>query len=203
MDPREHWRTVYATKAPEEVSWFEAEPQASLRAMRRLDVAPDTAIVDVGAGASRLADALLDLGFSDVTLLDIAEGALATSRARLGARAKDVSWEVADVRHWRPQRSFDLWHDRAVFHFLTDAADRDQYRRTLIEATHRGSLVVLATFAPDGPEQCSGLTVRRYDADGLAKELGESFVLREAWREEHETPWGAKQSFQWAAFERC
>jgi trans-aconitate methyltransferase len=203
MDPREHWRTVYATKAPEEVSWFEAEPQASLRAMRRLDVAPDTGIVDVGAGASRLADALLDLGFSDVTLLDIAEGALATSRARLGARAKDVSWEVADVRHWRPQRSFDLWHDRAVFHFLTDAADRDQYRRTLIEATHRGSLVVLATFAPDGPEQCSGLTVRRYDADGLAKELGESFVLREAWREEHETPWGAKQSFQWAAFERC
>jgi trans-aconitate methyltransferase len=203
MDPREHWRTVYATKAPEEVSWFEAEPQASLRAMRRLDVAPDTAIVDVGAGASRLADALLDLGFSDVTLLDIAEGALATSRARLGARAKDVSWEVADVRHWRPQRSFDLWHDRAVFHFLTDAADRDQYRRTLIEATHRGSLVVLATFAPDGPEQCSGLTVRRYDADGLAKELGENFVLREAWREEHETPWGAKQSFQWAAFERC
>lgn len=202
MDPREHWRTVYATKAPEEVSWFEAEPGASLRAIGRLDVAPDSAIVDVGAGASSLADALLDRGFRDVTLLDIADSALLASRARLRARADEVSWEVADVRQWRPERCYGLWHDRAVFHFLTEAADRDRYQRTLIEATLPGSLVILATFAPDGPEQCSGLPVRRYDADGLAAELGESFALRDAWRDEHETPWGTKQSFQWAAFER-
>ena len=202
MDPHEHWRTVYATKSPEEVSWFEAEPEASLEAMRSLQVKPGSAVVDVGAGASRLADALLDIGFSDVTLLDIADSALDTSRARLGARADQVSWQVADVRHWRPERRYAVWHDRAVFHFLTEAADREKYRHTLLDATRRGSLILLATFAPHGPEQCSGLPVRRYDADGLASELGDGFALREAWRQLHQTPSGASQSFQWAVFER-
>ena len=202
MDPREHWRTVYATKAPDEVSWFEAEPEASIEALRRLHVEPGTSVIDIGAGASRLADALLDLGFTDITLLDIADSALDSSRVRLGARAGDVSWQVADVRQWQPDRRYDVWHDRAVFHFLTEAADREQYRHTLLDATRPESLVILATFAPDGPEQCSGLPVRRYDADGLASELGDGFVLREAWRQLHETPSGASQSFQWAVFER-
>jgi len=202
MDPAEHWRTVYTTKAPEEVSWFEARPEESLQAIRRLEVKPGMAIVDIGAGTSRLADALLDLGFADVTLLDIADSALDASRDRLGSRADKISWQVSDIRHWRPDRQYDVWHDRAVFHFLTEAADRKQYRRTLLEATRPGSLVILATFAADGLEQCSGLPVRRYDADGLAAELGEPFAPLEAWYQSHGTPWGATQGFQWAAFQR-
>ena len=202
MEPREHWRTVYATKGSQAVSWFQAVPEPTLAAFDRLRVSPGMAVIDVGAGASCLADALLDRGFTDITLLDIADSALEASRSRLGPRAGQIQWQVADVRDWRPTRRFDVWHDRAVFHFLTESAGRDQYRRALAEATHPGSIVILATFALDGPEQCSGLAVRRYDAEGLAAELGAEFTLREQWLEQHETPWGAKQSFQWAAFER-
>lgn len=202
MDPREHWQAVYGAKRPEEVSWYQDMPEPSLAALDRLGVTPDKAIVDVGAGASRLADALLDRGFADVTLVDIAETALEASRVRLGVRAGKVRWQVADVRHWHPGRQFDTWHDRAVFHFLTEAADRDRYRRTLLEATRSGSLAILATFALDGPEQCSGLPVHRYDAETLAAELGQEFLPVESWRQAHVTPWGAKQSFQWGAFRR-
>jgi 2-polyprenyl-3-methyl-5-hydroxy-6-metoxy-1,4-benzoquinol methylase len=202
MDPREHWRTVYGTRRPDEVSWYQAVPEPSLDAFDRVGVKPTMAVVDVGAGASLLADALLDRGYADVTLVDIADTALEAGRQRLGRRAGKVHWEVADVRDWHPARRFDVWHDRAVFHFLTEADDRDGYRRALFEGTHPGSLVILATFALDGPQQCSGLPVRRYDADTLAAEFGEDFTLLEAWLQPHETPWGTEQSFQWAVFQR-
>lgn len=202
MDAREHWWSVFATKAPEDVSWYEDVPRASLEAFDRQGVSPIMSVIDVGAGASRLADALLDRGFSDLTLLDLADSALEASRLRLGPRADEVQWQVADIRHWRPARRYNVWHDRAVFHFLTEAAEREGYRRALRAATQAGSLAVMATFAANGPEQCSGLPVRRYDAETLATELGEDFTLREAWDQQHETPWGAKQSFLWAVFER-
>ena len=202
MDPREHWRTVYATKSPEEVSWFEAEAGASLQALRRLQVKPDMAIVDIGAGASRLADALLDLGFTDITLLDIADSALDASRARLGALAGRVSWQVADVREWRPEQSFDVWHDRAVFHFLTTPEDQARYLDHLHAVLKARGSAIIATFAPDGPEKCSGLPVARYSPESLAKRLGSAFTLAESRRHVHQTPWGSSQPFQYSRFRR-
>ncbi|HJS40971.1 MAG TPA: class I SAM-dependent methyltransferase [Sphingomicrobium sp.] len=202
MEPREHWRQVYEAKRPDEVSWFQASPAPSLDALDRLGAGPAKSLVDVGAGAATLADALLDRGWSDLTLVDVSEPALEASRQRLGERAGKVNWEVADIRHWRPDRTFDVWHDRAVFHFLTEAAGRTGYKRALAEGTRPGSHVVLATFAPDGPEQCSGLPVQRYDAAALAAELGGAFRMIDHWRETHVTPWGSEQSFQWCVFEK-
>lgn len=202
MEPREHWRQVYEAKRPDEVSWFQASPAPSLDALDRLGAGPARSLVDVGAGASTLADALLDRGWSDLTLVDVSEPALEASRQRLGERAGKVNWDVADIRHWRPGRAFDVWHDRAVFHFLTEAAGRAGYKRALAEGTRPGSNVVLATFAPDGPEQCSGLPVQRYDAAALAAELGGAFRMIDHWRETHVTPWGSEQSFQWCVFEK-
>ena len=202
MEPREHWRHVYATKGPNEVSWFQGSPAPSLDALDRFGAGPDMSLVDVGAGASSLADVLLDRGWTDVTLLDISEPALEATRLRLGPPADRVSWQVADIREWRPGRAFDVWHDRAVFHFLTEAADRSAYKRTLLDGTHPGSHVILATFAPDGPATCSGLPVQRYDAAALADQLGAEFERIDDWRQTHVTPWGSEQRFQWCLFTR-
>ena len=202
MEPREHWRQVYAAKKPDEVSWYQRAPAPSLDALDRIGAVPGMSVVDVGAGASTLVDALLDRGWADISLIDLSEPAFESSRLRLGPRAGMVRWEIVDVRHWHPDRVFDIWHDRAVFHFLTEAADRAGYKRALAEGTHPGSHVILAAFAPEGPEQCSGLPVQRYDAASLAAELGEDFRLVDDWRESHVTPWGAEQSFQWCLFER-
>jgi hypothetical protein len=202
MEPREHWRQVYEAKKPGEVSWYQAEPLPSLEALDRIAASPPMSLVDVGAGASTFVDALLDRGWGDITLVDIAEPALEATRLRLGDRAAKVSWEVIDVRYWRPGRAFDIWHDRAVFHFLTGAGERALYKRALLEGTQAGGHVIIATFALDGPEMCSGLPVQRYDADSLAAELGEKFELTDAWNETHVTPWGAEQRFQWGVFRR-
>lgn len=202
MEPGEHWRQVYRAKRPDELSWYQASPDPSLAALERIGADPAMSIVDLGAGASTLADALLDRGWTDITLVDIAEPALETTRKRLGERAGNVRFEVADIRHWPPARTFDIWHDRAAFHFLTSPADRDAYRRALRAGTHSGSQVIIATFARDGPEMCSGLPVQRYDAGALAAELGAEFDLIDSWTETHVTPWGANQSFLWSAFTR-
>lgn len=202
MGSRDHWHDVYAAKSPEEASWFEASPSSSLKAIDRLGSDRSRSVVDVGGGASSLADALLGLGWRDITILDIADTALAASRERLGPEAAAVNWQVADIRRWAPGRTFDIWHDRAVFHFLTDPGDRAGYKKALEAGTRSGSHVIIATFAVDGPEKCSGLPVRRYDAQSLAAELGPGFLPVENWRETHVTPWGAPQAFQWALFVR-
>lgn len=197
-----HWQSVYDATSPEAVSWYQAEPSPSLGALDRLAAGPGTSLIDIGGGASRLVDALLDRGWSDLSVLDIAEPALGLARARLGMRADTVDWIAADVTRWTPRRTYDVWHDRAAFHFLTQASDRAAYRDALAAATHGGSHVILATFAPDGPNRCSGLDVRRYDADELAAELGPGFDPVEEWREDHVTPKGAVQHFQWAVLRR-
>ena len=202
MEPREHWRHVYEARRADEVSWYQASPAPSLEALDRLGAAPGKSLVDVGAGASLLADELLGRGWTDVTLVDVSKPALEASRQRLGDRAGQVRWEVADLRHWRPDRAFDIWHDRAVYHFLTDPGDRAGYKRALADGTHRGSHIIIATFAPDGPEKCSGLPVQRYDAPALAAELGPDFRLVDDRRETHVTPRGAEQRFQWCVLER-
>jgi len=160
------------------------------------------AVVDVGGGASRLVDALLDDGYSDLTVLDIASPAIAAARARLGDRADAVTWLVEDVTRWEPRRRFDVWHDRAVLHFLVAEGDRSRYLTTLRRATGGGAHVVLAAFGPEGPETCSGLPVRRYDAAAMATLLGREFEALDATEEVHVTPSGAAQPFVYGLFRR-
>lgn len=201
-DAQKHWTHVYENKVPTEVSWYQASPEPSLRALRRFGALPSSSLIDVGGGASNLVDALLEQGWQDITVLDIAAPALEAARARLGPLADKVQWEVADITDWHPARTFDVWHDRAVFHFLTKPQQREAYRRALCQGIAVGGLVIVATFALDGPEKCSGLPVQRYDPASLAEEMGGTLQLIDGWREEHVTPWGAKQSFNWCAFRR-
>ena len=201
--PREtHWRTVYTEKQPDAVSWYQTAPAPSLHALDKAGAAPRQALIDIGGGASTLVDALLDRGWHDLTVLDIAAPALEAAQARLGDRAAVVSWEVADISAWQPQRHYAIWHDRAVFHFLTEPQRRLAYVGALKAGLAIGGLAIIATFAPDGPEKCSGLEVERYDADRLAETLGPGVRLEASWRDEHITPWGAPQAFTWCVFRR-
>lgn len=197
-----HWRTVYTDKQPEAVSWYQPAPAQSLLALDRFCASPSQSLIDIGGGASTLVDALLARGWGDVTVLDIAAPALAATQARLGAASADVTWLVADITDWQPPRRYDVWHDRAVFHFLTRPQHRAAYVRALGEGLAAGGLAIIATFAPDGPEKCSGLEVERYDADRLAETLGPGVRLEASWRDEHITPWGAPQAFTWCVFRR-
>jgi ubiquinone/menaquinone biosynthesis C-methylase UbiE len=195
-DQKAHWETVYRTKRADELSWFQREPAISLDLIRR--AAPETSsrIIDVGGGASRLVDELFRAGYSDVTVLDLSSTALAQARARLGGAAARVHWFEADVLNARlPDARFDLWHDRAVFHFLTSPSDRDAYLAQVRRAVRSGGHVLVATFAEDGPTKCSGLPVARYSADALRDELGRAFQLVDSTREQHVTPSGTRQSF--------
>lgn len=202
MDRKQHWDTVYTSKAETEVSWFQDNPAVSLALIEQAAIAPDAAIVDIGGGASRLVDALLARQYRSVTVLDIAADALAKSKARLGEQAADVTWIVADITRWQPPRQYALWHDRAVFHFLTDPADRLAYKTALLAGTAAGSRIIIASFAPDGPERCSGLPVMRYAPEALQAELGAPFVLKESRHEDHRTPSGSIQRFQYSCFTR-
>ena len=194
-----YWDERYRSTEARERSWTEDAPLDSLTVLDALGLEPNDPVIDVGGGASPLVDALLARGFVDLTVLDVAARALAEARARLEdpALAARVEWIVADVTSWTPVRTYRVWHDRAVFHFLVDEASRLAYRRCLDTATSTGSTVVLATFAPDGPETCSGLPVRRWSADDLERELGDAFTVVRRERREHVTPWGSRQPFTW------
>lgn len=201
-DRQAHWQGVHRSKSPEETSWFQLRPEPSLRLIDAAGLGGDTRMVDIGGGASTLVDHLLARGWQRITVLDIAEDALRRARERLGERAAAVTWEVADVTRWRPEQSFELWHDRAVFHFLTDAADRAAYRDTLAAALRPGGYAVVATFALDGPERCSGLPVVRYDSAALAAEFAGCLELVQSARDEHVTPGGKLQAFTFCLFRR-
>jgi ubiquinone/menaquinone biosynthesis C-methylase UbiE len=195
-DQKAHWETVYRTKRTDELSWFQREPAISLDLIHR--AAPETSarIIDVGGGTSRLVDELCRAGYSDITVLDLSPTALAKARARLGDAATRVRWLEADVLTARlPEAGFDLWHDRAVFHFLTSPSDRDAYLAQVRRAVRSGGHVLVATFAEDGPTKCSGLPVARYSADALRDAFGRAFQLIESTREHHVTPSGTRQSF--------
>lgn len=199
---RSHWEEVYTAKAETAVSWYQRHPVRSLQMIAA--AAPDRTapVIDIGGGASTLVDHLLAEGFGDVTVLDVAEAALAKSKARLGAAADKVSWIVADIAHWTPPRPYRVWHDRAVFHFLTDSARQDAYIAALEAATEPGATAILATFALDGPEKCSGLPVQRYSPQTLAARAGRSFKLIDEARETHTTPGGSAQHFSYAVLRR-
>jgi len=197
-----HWDGVYTRTDATQVSWFEPDPVCSLELLDIGGANPDVGLIDVGAGASRLVDVLLARGFTDLTALDVSDDGLALSRQRLGADAARVRWVVADLLDWVPDRRFGAWHDRAVFHFLTDPADRARYRELVAAALAPGALMVIATFAGDGPQQCSGLPTARYSAAELAAELGGALEVVADRREQHRTPWGAVQPFTWLAVRR-
>jgi hypothetical protein len=202
MGRRDHWNRVYETKAPENVSWYQRRPDLSLALIAAAGIGKDAGIIDVGGGASVLVDHLLDQGYTNLAVLDIAGAALSVSRARLGTRVAAVEWFEADVTRFEPPHRYGLWHDRAVFHFLTDAEDRRGYGATLRKALQPAGAVVIATFALEGPPKCSGLDVVRYDELSIAAELGDEFELLESRRETHVTPRQAKQPFIYFRFRR-
>jgi SAM-dependent methyltransferase len=199
----EHWQKVYTSKGENELSWFQENPAPSLELIGRAGANPASAIIDIGGGASRLVDALIERGFRSIAVLDLSEAALATARARLGGSAGHVQWFASDVTTWEPPQSFDIWHDRAAFHFLTGARDRAAYVSRLRQALKPGGHAIIATFALDGPERCSGLPVMRYDAASLAQTLGDGFAFVESQNHQHATPWHSVQRFQFSIFMRA
>jgi SAM-dependent methyltransferase len=197
-----HWDHIYETKAGKELSWFQEHPATSLDLIRATGAKPGAAMIDIGGGESRLVDALLDEGFDTLTVLDLSERALAAAKARLGPRSAQVVWIAADVTAWKPSETYDLWHDRAAFHFLTGAADRASYAERVASAVRPGGHVIIGTFGPDGPERCSGLPVQRHDAASIAAVLGHGFALVESRHDKHITPAGRTQHFQFSLFQR-
>jgi len=199
--PAAHWEKVWAEQGPGPVSWHEETPTTSTELVLSGGV-PRT-VIDVGAGSSSLPDALLDAGVEHVTLLDLSMSALALTSLRLEERATRVTTIVGDVLTHAFDERFDVWHDRAVFHFLVEAEQRAAYAAQVRRALEPGGLLVVGTFAEDGPEQCSGLPVARYDVDALAAELGDGFTLVESRRAEHHTPWDSLQPFTWVVLRRA
>jgi len=201
-EPRAHWDDVYGANRADDVSWFQSEPELSLKLIHRTGVGKNAAIVDVGGGASTLAEHLLHEGYRDLTVLDIASAGLAQVQRRLGPEADRIAWVTTDVAAWRPTRRFELWHDRAVLHFLTSSGEQRAYADTLRAALISGGWAIIGGFAPGGPLRCSGLPVVRHDAASLAGLLGEGFVLMETHGEIHVTPQNREQAFRYHVFAR-
>lgn len=200
-DTQTHWETVYRNKAPDAVSWYRPHLETSLRLIEH--AAPDRAatIIDIGGGESTLVDDLLARGYRDLSVLDISAAAIEVSKHRLGRAAEAVTWWVSDIAEAAlPAHRYDVWHDRAVFHFFTTPEQRATYVRQVAHAVKPGGHIIISTFGPQGPEKCSGLPVMRYDAESLRRELGPRFQLVESSTEEHRTPSGATQQFMYC---RC
>lgn len=196
MQSKEHWERVYSTKPADAVSWYQEHAEQSLRLIRQTGLPQSASIIDVGGGAATLVDDLLRDGYSSITVLDLSAAALTAAKTRLGDKASAVTWMVADVTQVElPASSYDIWHDRAVFRFLTSESERHAYVATVLRAVKPGGHVIVATFGKDGPQQCSGLPVMRYSPEGLHAEFGELFTLIGHEQEEHRTPFGTVQKF--------
>ena len=202
MTRTDHWNAIYSSKRDEDVSWFEPAPDASIDLIEASGLDARSCVIDIGGGNSRLVDVLLAKGLTCLAVLDVSAVALSAARARLGSAADSVRWIEADVTgEWSAPR-MNIWHDRAVFHFLTAEADRAAYQAHLAASLEIRGHAIIATFAPDGPGKCSGLPVARYSPETLAAELGPRFSLVESRPHRHTTPWGASQSFQYSRFVR-
>mgnify|MGYP001321687382 CR=1 FL=1 len=203
MDRKQHWEQVYTTKTSDSVSWFQVHAEQSLRLIHNTGLGKDAAIIDVGGGAATLVDDLAAEGYTDLTVLDLSSAALAVAKQRLGKYADAVHWMEGDITLIElPAHRFDIWHDRAVFHFLTDSADRRAYVKRIMRAVRPGGHVIIATFAEDGPEKCSGLPVMRYQPETLRAELGDAFLLVEHEKAAHHTPLGAVQQFVYCRYNK-
>ncbi|MFH0794430.1 MAG: class I SAM-dependent methyltransferase [bacterium] len=202
MDREKHWQGVYRSKSADQVSWYAPHLDRSLAMIQAL-ADPVSEIIDVGGGASTLADDLLKSGYTKVSVLDVSSDSLEIAKRRLGSRAEAITWIVADITQTRlPPERYDVWHDRAVFHFLTDAADRRAYAELAKSSLKRGGHLIIAAFSLEGPTRCSGLDVVRYSAETLQRELGPEFVLEQELHESHLTPTGAAQKFVWCSFQK-
>jgi SAM-dependent methyltransferase len=199
---RAHWESVYESKGEREVSWFQENPAPSLDLIALAGATTLSAIVDIGGGASRLVDTLLTTGHQDVTVLDLSAAALAAAQERLGRDADRAKWIIADVTAWRPETRYDVWHDRAAFHFLNAPDEQAAYMEGLRQGLKVGGYAIIGTFALDGPEKCSGLPVTRHSADTIGALLGSGFALKDTRRHQHKTPWESVQSFQFSTFLR-
>ena len=195
FDRKKHWGDVYQEKSPLEVSWYQKEPKLSLELIRSTNVASNDAIIDVGGGTSVLVDYLSKESFTNLTVLDISENAIAISKKRLGDMAKSIEWVVSDITQFDTSQKFSLWHDRALFHFLTDPSDRKIYVKALIKAIRTEGHLIIATFAIGGPEKCSGLEIVQYDSEKMIAELGDNFSLVDERKEIHITPANKEQEF--------
>ena len=196
MSTKTHWQRIYETKAPTQVSWYQEHARYSLQFIQNTGAQKTDHIIDIGAGASTLVDDLLVAGFQQISVLDVSETALQLARQRLGPRAANVTWIEADITQVNlPRQTYDVWHDRAVFHFLTQATDRQRYVAAVQQSVRKGGHVIIATFAPDGPEHCSGLEVMRYSPENLHGEFGSGFELVDSTYETHHTPFGKEQKF--------
>ena len=196
MQSKEHWDKVYSSKPTDGVSWYQEHAQSSLRLIQQTGVSSSAEIIDVGGGASTLVDDLIEQGFTHLSVLDLSAAALGATKQRLGRYANEVKWIEGDITEVQlPPLSYDVWHDRAVFHFLTDEAERAAYVEAVLKCVKPGGFVIVATFSEDGPTQCSGLPVRRYTAEELHDEFGAPFELLSHEKEEHHTPFGTTQNF--------
>jgi 2-polyprenyl-3-methyl-5-hydroxy-6-metoxy-1,4-benzoquinol methylase len=196
MDAKEHWERIYTSKAPEAVSWYRPHLETSLALIERAAGSPSAAIIDVGGGESTLVDDLLDRGYENITVLDVSQVAIEVTKNRLGLAADRVRWIAADITKALLEPSgYDVWHDRAVFHFLTAVEQRIAYVRNVVNAVRPGGHVIVSTFGPEGPTKCSGLEIVRYDAESLHNEFGAHFRLVESSKEMHHTPFGTTQQF--------
>ena len=202
MNRKDHWENIYKDKSPLEVSWYQKTPTVSLELIKKLTLTNSDFIIDVGGGASTLVDCLIKDGFINITVLDLSSNALAHTQQRLGEKSSLVEWEVEDVTKFAARHKYDLWHDRAVFHFLTDKNDREKYRQVLEVSVKVGGHIIIAAFSIGGPTKCSGLDIVQYDADKLKSELGDNFTFIEEQFEKHATPAGKEQAFGYYVFSK-
>ncbi len=202
MSRKQHWDKIYTNKTPLEVSWFQEEPVQSLQLIKATTIDQNAAIIDVGGGASHLVDHLLEIGYTNLAVLDISSSAIEHSKTRLGKQADSVEWFVQDVTQFKSPRKYDCWHDRAVFHFLTDENDRERYVECLNHAVIVGGQVIIATFAIGGPEKCSGLDIVQYDENKIKQVLGDNYQLVELKHELHVTPNKKEQNFVYFNFKK-
>jgi len=198
MDAKRYWESVYATRSERDVSWFEALPHLSMRMIEAAGLTRDTCVIDVGGGDSHLVDTLAARGLDCLAVLDVSGAALRRAQERLGHAAAALTWIEADLTGEWSLKPMDIWHDRAVFHFLTAPTDRSRYLERLLHTLKIRGTAIVATFSPEGPEWCSGLPVARYSPEALATQLGDAFRLVEAVPYQHRTPWGSTQAFQYS-----
>jgi 2-polyprenyl-3-methyl-5-hydroxy-6-metoxy-1,4-benzoquinol methylase len=199
---RSHWDEVYTAKSEAAISWYQPHSVQSLQFIDQASPDREASVIDVGGGASTLVDDLLAKGFADIAVLDIAATAFKRSKAHLGVKAEKIEWILTDITRWTPARTWDIWHDRAVFHFLTERTQREAYVAALTAATRPGATVIVSTFALDGPDKCSGLPVQRYSPETLACLLEPAFALTGRADETHITPWGTEQHFSYGILKR-
>ncbi|ATL46021.1 SAM-dependent methyltransferase [Chitinophaga caeni] len=200
MENKTHWEQIYQSKSDEEVSWTQASPVTSIRLIQELNLSPLDPVIDIGAGNSRLAEQLLQLGYKDITVLDISGAAIEKSKARLGEAAGKINWIVTDILNFQPKRRYALWHDRATFHFLTEPSLQEKYIQIANSCVDKAA--VIATFSKNGPAKCSGLKVQQYDAASLSQAWQAYFPKASCFTEEHITPFNTRQEFLFCKFER-